>query len=201
MMITKWLKSYFLVIVALASIVGSIVSASQISNFVNMGSSDPSRLIQDASAQSLPFRADHHLKIKEKVGDPIRIDEWNNYAERQCEMSCIYLEYTPGRLGKAGLAFVSDTPLDFSGAQRVHFFLMGDKGGEMVKVKIAGKNPTGGLIADSPFKEKFAISTNVIKLSNDWQRYEMSLAGVDLKGITAPFAIELLKGKTSATQA
>ena len=78
---------------------------------------------------------------------------------------------------------------------------MGDKGGETVKVKIAGKNPTGVLKADSPFKEKFAISSNAIKLSNDWQRYEIPLNGVDLKGITAPFAIEILKGKGSATQA
>ena len=78
---------------------------------------------------------------------------------------------------------------------------MGDKGGETVKVKIAGKNPTGVLTADSPFKEKFAISSNAIKLTNDWKRYEIPLNGVDLKGITAPFAIEILKGKGSATQA
>jgi hypothetical protein len=201
-MITTGLKSYFYIIVALASILGSVIATPYISNFVAVSSSDPSRFTPTASAQSLPFTVDHHVKIKEKVADPVRIEEWMNDADRNCEMSCTYVQFNPGRQGRAGLAYVADTPLDLSGAERVHFFLMGDKGGEMVKVKIAGKNPTGAQKADSPFKEKFAKSTNVIKLSNDWKRYEISLAGVDLKGITAPFAIELLKGnKTSATQA
>lgn len=208
MITTTAIKSYFYIIVALASIVGSIIAAPHISNFVAVSSSDPSRFTQTASAQSLPFTVDHHVKIKEKVVDQarvvdqVRVEEWMNDADRNCEMSCVYVEFKPGRQGKAGLAYVADSPLDLSGAERVHFFLMGDKGGEMVKVKIAGKNPTGAQKADSPFKEKFAKSTDVIKLSNDWKRYEISLAGVDLKGITAPFAIELLKGnKTSATQA
>ena len=201
-MITTGLKSYFYIIVALASILGSVIATPYISNFVAVSSSDPSRFTPTASAQSLPFTVDHHIKIKEKVADAVRVEEWMNDADRNCEMSCTYVQFNPGRQGRAGLAYVADTPLDLSGAERVHFFLMGDKGGEMVKVKIAGKNPTGAQKADSPFKEKFAKSTNVIKLSNDWKRYEISLAGVDLKGITAPFAIELLKGnKTSATQA
>jgi hypothetical protein len=201
-MITTGLKSYFFIIVALASILGSVIATPYISNFVAVSSSDPSRFTPTASAQSLPFTVDHHVKIKEKVADAVRVEEWMNDADRNCEMSCTYVQFNPGRQGRAGLAYVADTPLDLSGAERVHFFLMGDKGGEMVKVKIAGKNPTGAQKADSPFKEKFAKSTNVIKLSNDWKRYEISLAGVDLKGITAPFAIELLKGnKTSATQA
>jgi hypothetical protein len=201
-MITTGLKSYFYIIVALASILGSVIATPYISNFVAVSSSDPSRFTPTASAQSLPFTVDHHINIKEKVADAVRVEEWMNDADRNCEMSCTYVQFNPGRQGRAGLAYVADTPLDLSGAERVHFFLMGDKGGEMVKVKIAGKNPTGAQKADSPFKEKFAKSTNVIKLSNDWKRYEISLAGVDLKGITAPFAIELLKGnKTSATQA
>jgi hypothetical protein len=200
-MITTALKSHFYIIVALASIVGSIIAVPYISNFVAVSSSDPSRFTPIASAESLPFTVDHHVKIKEKTGDPVRIEESMNEAERNCEMSCTYVQYTPGKQGKAGLAYVTDSPVDLTGAKKVHFFLMGDKGGERVNVKIAGKNPTGALKADNPFKEKFSKLSNGITLSNDWKRYEISLAGVDLKGITAPFAIEILKGKTSATQA
>jgi hypothetical protein len=221
------LKGYFLIIISLASIVGSTVAAPHISNFVGTASSDPTPLIPNASAVTLPFETDHHIKIKEKVGDPVRIEEWVNDADRNCEMSCTYVEYQPGSQGRAGLAYVADSPVDLSGAQRVHFFLMGDKGGEMVKVRIAGKSPMNAQNmnaqnmnaqnmnaqnmnaqnmsaqgADNPFKEKFAKSSNVITLANDWKRYEVSLDGVDLKGITAPFAIELLKGNnTSAKQA
>ncbi len=82
----------------------------------------------------------HHLKIKEKVGDPLRIEEEINDGDRHCEMGCKYIEYKPGSKGRAGLAFNTDSPVDFSGAKRVTFFLMGDKGGETVKVEIPGKS-------------------------------------------------------------
>src|ERR671922_1323596 len=207
MIITKAIKSYFLVIVALASVMGSALAAPYISNLVSVGSStstssepSSSSLIQAASAQKPPFEVDHHLKIKEKVGDPVRIEENINDAEQHCEMECKYIEYKPGPRGKAGLAFTSDTPLDLSGAKKVYFFLMGEDGGETVKVKVAGKNPGKGQKGDDPFKEKFALSTGVITLPNDWQRYEVPLDGVDLKNVVAPFAMELLKGKGTATQ-
>src|SRR5919108_5166246 len=139
-MITTAIKSYFLVIVALASVMGSALAAPHISNLVNnvgsTSSSEPSSssLIQAASAQKPPFEVDHHLKIKEKVGDPVRIEENINDAEQHCEMECKYIEYKPGPRGKAGLAFTSDTPLDLSGAKKVYFFLMGENGGEKVEV-------------------------------------------------------------------
>jgi hypothetical protein len=202
MIITKAIKSHFYIIVALASIVGSTIAVPHISNFAAVNSLDPSSLIPDASAVSLPFEVDHHIQIKEKVGDAVTVDEQNDDADRNCEMSCTYVRYQPGSQGIAGLAYISGTPLDLSGAKKVHFFLMGDKGGEKVIVKIAGKVLSTGQKADSPFKEKFAKSTGAITLPNDWKRYEISLNGVDLKGIVAPFAIELLKGnKTSAVQA
>src|SRR5918997_6595812 len=217
-MITTTIKSYFLVIVALSSIAGSALAVPYISNVATIGSSSSgssgsSSVIPDASAQSVPYRVDHHLKIKEKVGDPVRIEENINDGEQHCEMSCKYIEYRPGARGRAALAFIADTPADLSGAKRVHFFLMGENGGETVKVKIAGKNPpqsdrgnsantTRGppQNGDNLLKENFGVSSNVITLTNDWQRFEVPLDGVDLKNIVAPFGIELLKGKGSAPQ-
>jgi hypothetical protein len=214
-MITTTIKSYFLVIVALSSIAGSALAVPYISNVATIGSSDSSgstSVIPDASAQSVPYRVDHHLKIKEKVGDPVRVEENINDGEQHCEMSCKYIEYRPGAKGRAALAFIADTPADLSGAKRVHFFLMGENGGETVKVKIAGKNQQSdrGNTAnttrgpaqngDNLLKEKFGVSSNVVTLPNDWQRFEVPLDGVDLKNIVAPFGIELLKGKGSAPQ-
>jgi hypothetical protein len=218
-MITTTIKSYFMVIVALSSIAGSALAAPYISNVADIassgssdGSSGPTSVIPDASAQSVPYRVDHHLKIKEKVGDPVRIEENINDGEQHCEMSCKYIEYRPGAQGRAALAFIADTPADLSGAKRVHFFLMGENGGETVKVKIAGKNPqsdrgnsantTRGPAqnGDNLLKENFGVSSNVITLPNDWQRFEVPLDGVDLKNIVAPFGLELLKGRGSAPQ-
>src|SRR5918996_464853 len=212
---SSFLKSNFYIIVALASILGSVIATPHIANFANIANLDPPGFTQTASAQSLPHQVDHHVPIRERTGDPVRVETQMTDADRNCEMSCIFVEFTPGRNGKAGLAYVGDSPMDLSGARRVHFFLMGDKGGEMVKVYVAGKSPSSGqnasgqlpsgqnasgLRPDSLFKEKFA-KTGAITLTNDWERYEISLAGVDLTGITAPFAIELLKGRNSAPQA
>jgi hypothetical protein len=207
LIVTSLLKGYFLIIISLASILGSTVSVPYISDFIGAPSSDLPRVTPIASAQSLPHRVDHHVEIKERTGDTARVEEWINDADRNCEMSCTFVQFTPGRQGKTGIAYVGDNPMDLSGAKRVHFFLMGDKGGEMVKVYVVGKNPSSpqsannSSRADSDFNEKFARSTGVITLTNDWQRYEISLEGVDLTGITAPFAIELFRrNNTSAMQ-
>src|SRR5919197_4883054 len=179
MMITKALKSYFYVIVALASILGSVIAAPYISSLASVTSSDRASLIPAASAVTLPYAldhaVDHSVTINEKVGNIVRLEEWNDDADRNCEMSCTYVRFQPSSTGQTGVAYVSSSAVDLSGAKRVHFFLMGEKGGEMVRVLIAGKVPPAGQKPASPFKEKFAISSGVITLPNDWKRYEVSL--------------------------
>ena len=206
MIITAVIKSYFLVIVALTSVAGSAIAVPYISNLANVssnGSSSPtdsSSFMHEAAAQKAPYKVDHHLKINEKAGDPLRIVDNINDGEQHCEMTCKYIEYQPGGQGKAALAFVSSTPVDLSGAKKVTFFLMGENGGEKVKVKIAGKNPGAGVKGDELLKEKFELSSGDITLPNDWQRYEVPLDGVDLKNVKAPFGMDVLKGQGSAKQ-
>src|SRR5215218_3891620 len=200
---TAFVKSYFLVIVALASVAGSAIAAPYASNLVNVGSSsdpDPSSLINEATAQQAPYRVDHHLKVSEKAGDPLRIEENINDGEQHCEMACKYIEYQPGSQGKSALAFTTSSPVDLSGAQKVTFFLMGENGGEKVTVKIAGKDPGAGIKGDPLLKEKFELSSGQVTLSNDWQRYEVPLKGTDLKSIKAPFGMDIFKGTGSAKQ-
>jgi hypothetical protein len=200
---TAFVKSYFLVIVALASVAGSAIAAPYASNLVNVGSSsdpDPSSLINEATAQQAPYRVDHHLKVSEKAGDPLRIEENINDGEQHCEMACKYIEYQPGSQGKSALAFTTSSPVDLSGAQKVTFFLMGENGGEKVTVKIAGKDPGAGIKGDPLLKEKFELSSGQVTLSNDWQRYEVPLKGTDLKNIKAPFGMDIFKGTGSAKQ-
>src|SRR5215204_3034456 len=200
---TAFVKSYFLVIVALASVAGSAIAAPYASNLVNVGSSsdpDPSSLTNEAAAQEAPYRVDHHLKVSEKAGDPLRIEENINDGEQHCEMACKYIEYQPGSQGKSALAFTTSSPVDLSGAQKVTFFLMGENGGEKVKVKIAGKDPGAGIKGDPLLKQKFELSSGEVTLSNDWQRYEVPLKGTDLKNIKAPFGMDIFKGTGSAKQ-
>jgi hypothetical protein len=200
---TAFVKSYFLVIVALASVAGSAIAAPYASNLVNVGSSsdpDPTSLTNEAAAQKAPYKVDHHLKISEKAGDPLRIEDNINDGEQHCEMACKYIEYQPGSQGKSAFAFTTSSPVDLSGAQKVTFFLMGENGGEKVKVKIAGKDPGAGKKGDPLLKEKFELSSGEVTLSNDWQRYEMPLKGTDLKNIKAPFGMDIFKGTGPAKQ-
>jgi hypothetical protein len=204
MITTTFIKSYFLVIVALASVAGSAIAAPYASNLVNVGSSssdpNPSSLINEAAAQKAPYKVDHHLKVSEKAGDPLRIEENVNDGEQHCEMTCKYIEYQPGSQGKSALAFTTSSLVDLSGAKKVTFFLMGENGGEKVKVKIAGKDPGAGKKGVELLKEKFERSSGEITLPNDWKRFEVSLDGVDLTKIRAPFGMDIFKGTGSAKQ-
>jgi hypothetical protein len=111
----------------LAAIVGSVIATPHISNLADVAISDPISFTQTASAQSLPHQVDHHVKIKERTDDQARVEEEMNEAERNCEMSCTYAQFTPGKQSKTGLAYVANSPLDLLGATRVHFFLMGER--------------------------------------------------------------------------
>jgi PKD repeat protein len=147
-------------IVAVGSVVGSFVAGPQLSSLnVSSGHEDHEQS-QVAEAATLPLAIDWHYKIKEKAGDAasgnrVVIDDGYIDAENHCEI-CTRIEYTPGSLGQAGLAYAFDGPQDLSGAKSVTFFMMGEKGGEKVKFKAGGK----GVTASSSDSEERAAGIN-----------------------------------------
>jgi len=82
--------------------------------------------------------------------------------------------------GESAAAYVSNAT-DLTGATKFSFWAMGESGGEDVTFKVAGKSQDGAVV--------YANTTNVA-LDNEWRRYEVELAGVDLNGITHLFAFD-----------
>ena len=74
-----------------------------------------------------------YLPIKEKAGDaesnPNSLQLVSQNVGEEC---CYKIQYTPGPIGKAGIAYKADKNYDLAGTKRVVFFAMGEKGGEKV---------------------------------------------------------------------
>jgi DNA relaxase NicK len=65
---------------------------------------------------------------------------------------------------------------------------MGESGGENVTFKVAGKESQNNVV-------DYANTTSTT-LDSEWKRYEVDLAGADLKGITHLFGFEVNSGQT-----
>ena len=193
--------------IALISILGTSFLAVQLSSNI-FPLPDLLHDQHTAEAASLPLAIDFHSKLKERVGDAktrttyVKVNEDFIDSENHCEF-CTRIEIVSGPKGGSGIAYVLDKVLDFSKAKSVTFFVMGEKGGEKVKFKVAGKSleeqdpiPTSGL-----FKEhEFALTTNEVTLNKDWRKYSVDLTGADLNGITHPFGMEMSPSKAVGKQ-
>jgi PKD domain-containing protein len=181
---------------------------------VSIGSIFPAKHdshVQEAEAQALPLIVRDKFKEKQLAGDAesgefMKVNEEFIDPENHCEF-CTRVEYVPGPEGAAGFSYEDLRGLDLSNAKKVRFWVMGEEGNEKIKFKLAGKSldkiedrlgrlqdrldrlesKLGGIFES----ERFALTTQEVTLDNDWKKYEVDLSGVDLKGITHPFAFEL----------
>ena len=182
---------------------------------VSIGSIFPAKHnnhVQEAEAQALPLIVRDKFKEKQLAGDAEGGSEFLNVneefidPENHCEF-CTRVEYVPGPEGEAGFSYEDLRGLDLSNAKKVRFWVMGEEGNEKIKFKLAGKSldkiqdrlgrledrldrlesRLGGIFES----ERFALTTQEVTLDDDWKKYEVDLSGVDLKGITHPFAFEL----------
>ena len=139
-----------------------------------------------ANAISLPIPAVEHSKSQEKVGDAnLTISSDFVDPSIHCEF-CPRIEYTPGQMGKSGIAYKSDKSLDLTSAKSVVFFARGEKGGEIVNFVQAGRD-TPGTSTDIFKNKKFEVITEDVSLTNDWKKYQIDLTGANLNDITYPF--------------
>jgi len=167
--------------------------------------------VQEAEAAVLPLNVLDNPNTVATAADAanpqlVKVDEDFVDPEHHCEF-CTRVEYTPGPQGVAGLAFKGTGALDFTGAKKVRLWVMGEQGDERITFKVAGKNSdntlpsqAGNLVKGIFKNQQFALSTQEIRLGNDWKKYEVSLSGIDLHGITYPLGLELAKGSTNRPQ-
>jgi hypothetical protein len=160
-----------------------------------------------AEAISFPLRNIENFKSIDLAGDAangtnsLTINTNALTGDGNCEI-CQLITFTPGPSGHAGIAYRSNNALDLTGAQRIVFFAKGELGGENLAFVAVGKDKTSGQTSNtssaSPkiFKTlTFAVTTQNVTLVNDWKRYQISLNGIDLTGVTAPFGIIVQKDR------
>jgi hypothetical protein len=147
------------------------------------------------------------LELVDKAGDASQDSSYLKMSpgggDEEC---CQTIQYTPGPLGVAGITFKDPEAFDLTNAKRVVFFAMGQKGGETMKFLAAGSTTSNtslngegpslippssdgsvSLPADIFSNKKFGRITQDIVLEKNWNRYQISLDGLDLKEITDPF--------------
>lgn len=122
-------------------------------------------------------------------GSYVQVQENIIDTRRHCEF-CTVIEFRQGS---------SDDPVDVSwsalrnfnieGAEKVTFYAMGEEGGESVVFKGAGKKVDGLLNGRLAKVLDFDVATQPVRLTDDWQKFEVDLSGSSLTGVTNPFGI------------
>ena len=169
--------STFLVTVLISIVVGSILFANEARGIKN------------------PIRNVDSSTSLDKAGDPVKV---SLDANPNCEI-CTFIKYIPGPIGKAAVAYKSAQPLDLTGAQRIVFFAKGQLGGEKVAFVAIGKPSNTQPVSPNIFTNlSFAVISKNVTLTNDWRRYQLSLNGIDFKGITDQFGFIVSKVRTQS---
>ncbi|MCM8824212.1 MAG: hypothetical protein NC822_06025 [Candidatus Omnitrophica bacterium] len=114
--------------------------------------------------------------------------------------TCISITYTAKRTqgqGWAGIYWQSSsnnwgdkqTGFDLTGFNKLSFMAKGKNGGEVItSVKVGGiqRNSSGDMVA---FPDSVNVEYGPIRLSKDWQLYEINLVGKDLSYVNGGFCI------------
>ncbi len=164
---------------------------------------------QDPFHSLFPIRNIEMSKFLDKAGDAmsrsgsfaqsyLQISSTAMTADGNCEM-CQFIKYMPGPIGKAGVAYTPVQTLDLTGTQRIVFFAKGQLGGENVAFVAIGKPSTTSPVSPNIFTNlNFAVISKNVTLTNDWQRYQLSLNGIDFKGVTDQFGFIVSKVRTQS---
>lgn len=164
---------------------------------------------QDPFHSLFPIRNIEMSKFLDKAGDAmsrsgsfaqpyLQIFSTAMTPDGNCEM-CQFIKYMPGPIGKAGVAYSPVQTLDLTGAKRIVFFAKGELGGENVAFVAIGKPSNSQPVSPNIFTNlSFAVISKNVTLTNDWRRYQLSLNGIDFKGITDQFGFIVSKVRTQS---
>lgn len=118
-------------------------------------------------------------------------------TRRHCEF-CTVIEFRQGSSSDpVDVSWSALRNFNIEGAQKVTFYAMGDEGGESVVFKAAGKKVDGLLGGRLAKVLDFDVATEPVRLSGEWQKYEVDLSDASLAGVTNPFGISLEDNQNS----
>jgi hypothetical protein len=188
------MPSFIVLLIAVVGVVSSVIVGTMSANLGDVLSGEHST--HEAFAGKYPLVLDHNYKLEELSGEAKMsastlevFDAGVIDPDQHCEF-CTLLKYSPGDGEFAGIAYFTDKPMDLSGAKRVTLAVMGEEGGEKIKLGIAGKK----VKADG--EVKYAFKTKTIRLTDDWTPIQIDLTKAikkDLVDITRPFEIQVIK--------
>lgn len=117
-------------------------------------------------------------------------------SRRGCEF-CTVVEFRDGPSSDIPeVSWAADRSFNIRGAQKVTFYAMGDEGGEEVRFMAAGKEIETNLDGRLTSVLDFDVRTKPVTLTNEWEKFEVDLAGADLASVTSAFGIEPTEGQT-----
>jgi hypothetical protein len=113
-----------------------------------------------------------------------------------CEF-CTVVEFRDGPSSDIPIvSWAADRSFNVSGAQKVTFYAMGDRGGEEVRFMAAGDKVERVLDGRLTSVLDFDVKTRPVTLTNEWEKFEVDLSGSDLASVTSAFGIEPMEGQT-----
>lgn len=149
-------------------------------------------LVGKSQAETHNLELKYMFKNELRDGDakvlPQSLQVYDNVinSEISCEF-CTYVSFTPGFSGSAGLTYSDIVPHDLSGSKKMTLMIMGVKGGEDVSFEVAGK------AIKNNDDVRFAVKTSGVKLTKQWAKMEIDLAGTDLSSVTHALKIHMGK--------
>jgi len=122
-------------------------------------------------------------------GDPEEVFDDAYIDDPYSGENCIRIIYTPGSIGWSGIywQFPENNWGDchgynISNAVKLLFWAKGDIGGEKAEFKVGGISSSG-----KPYQDSLFVSTGVIDLTNEWEKYEIDLIGQNLSMVIGGF--------------
>ena len=128
-----------------------------------------------------------YLQVQENIID----------SRRHCEF-CTAVEFRQGSSNDGlDVSWSALRNFNIEGAKKVTFYAMGDEGGEEVVFKGAGKKVDRMLNGKLARALDFDVSTKPVKLTTDWEKFEVDLTDANLRGVTNPFGIGIEDGQNT----
>lgn len=125
----------------------------------------------------------------EHIGEHIKLNAQST-ANCHPDPTCMRFQYLPGRFSWAGVYWQSpannwgDQPgRKIEGAQKLLFWARGESGGELISFRVGG-------IQGKKYQDSLdvAMDPSPLKLTNQWQQYQIDLKGTDMSSVIGAFS-------------
>jgi len=147
----------------------------------------PAGWMGDGSRGAMMIRIDENYTRKPRPGDDDAKCTRFSWEPRTSTWAGLYWQSPAGNWGvQPGRSVV--------GATKVTFWAAGENGHEVVEFKVGGLRTL-----TLPYKDSFAATRGLVRLSPGWRQYEISIKGQNLTSVIGAFAWVAQKANNAGT--